>query len=76
VSFSIKRRSFLKSVIGSIIAIITGIPCKPQKALDFAPMVEPIRRSLEYQRIGRKLLMVEELPEGAYARYRKDIRAI
>lgn len=28
-------------------------------------MVEPIRRSLEYQAIGRKLLMVDELPEGA-----------
>lgn len=32
-------------------------------------MVEPIRRSLEYQSIGRKLLMVDELPEGALARY-------
>jgi hypothetical protein len=32
-------------------------------------MVEPIRRSLEYQAIGRKLFMVDDLPQGALARY-------
>jgi hypothetical protein len=39
-------------------------------------MVEPIRRALEYQAVGRKLLMVDELPQGAYARYEKDVREI
>lgn len=39
-------------------------------------MVEPIKRSLEYQAIGRKLLMVDELPQGALARYEKDIGAV
>jgi len=38
-------------------------------------MIEPIRRALEYQAVGRKLLMVDELPQGAYARYEKDVRA-
>ena len=38
-------------------------------------MVEPIRRALEYQAVGRKLLMVDELPQGAYARYEKDVHA-
>lgn len=38
-------------------------------------MVEPIRRALEYQAIGRKLLVPDELPQGAYARYEKDVRA-
>lgn len=38
-------------------------------------MVAPIRRALEYQAVGRKLLMVDELPQGAYARYEKDVRA-
>jgi len=28
-----------------------------------------IRRALDYQSIGRQLLMVDELPQGAYARY-------
>ena len=37
-------------------------------------MVAPIRRALEYQAVGRKLLMVDELPQGAYARYEKDVR--
>lgn len=39
-------------------------------------MVEPIRRSLEYQAVGRKLLMVDELPQGALARYERDLAAV
>lgn len=39
-------------------------------------MVEPIRRSLEYQAVGRKLLMVDELPQGALARYERDVRSV
>jgi hypothetical protein len=38
-------------------------------------MVEPIRRALEYQAVGRKCLMVDELPQGALARYERDVRA-
>lgn len=37
-------------------------------------MVEPIRRALEYQAVGRKLIMVDELPQGALPRYEKDVR--
>jgi hypothetical protein len=36
-------------------------------------MVEPIRRSLDYQGLGRKLLIVDELPQGAYARYERAV---
>jgi hypothetical protein len=36
-------------------------------------LVEPIRRSLEYQAVGRKLLMVDELPKGALPRYERDV---
>ncbi|TRZ81614.1 hypothetical protein D4R86_02370 [bacterium] len=32
-------------------------------------MVEPLQRSLDYQSIGRQLLMVEDLPQAGYARY-------
>jgi len=39
-------------------------------------IVEPIRRSLEYQAVGRKLIMVDELPQGALARYERDVAAI
>jgi hypothetical protein len=35
-------------------------------------MVEPIRRALEYQGIGRKLLMVDDLPEGALPQYHEN----
>jgi CTP synthase (UTP-ammonia lyase) len=38
-----------------------------------AAMVAPIRRALNYQSIGRKLLMVDELPQGSYARYEKEV---
>lgn len=36
-------------------------------------MVEPIKTSLLYQGIIRKLLMVDELPQGALPRYERDI---
>lgn len=36
-------------------------------------MVEPIKTSLMYQAIGRKILMVDELPQGALARYERDV---
>lgn len=39
-------------------------------------MVEPIKRALEYQAIGRKLIMVDELPQGALARYEKDVSSV
>lgn len=32
-------------------------------------MVAPIRRALNYQGIGRRLLQVDELPQGAYVSY-------
>jgi len=38
-------------------------------------MVEPIRRALEYQAVGRKCLMVDELPQGALARYERDVHS-
>ena len=39
------------------------------------PMVEAIRCAIDYQAVGRKLLFVEELPQGAYARYEKDFNS-
>jgi len=39
-------------------------------------MVEPIRRALEYQACGRKTIMVDELPQGALARYERDPASI
>ena len=35
-------------------------------------MVEPIKRSLEYQGLARKLFMVDELPQIAIPRYEKE----
>lgn len=39
-------------------------------------MVAPIRRQLDYNGIGRRLLMVDELPQSALARYERDVRSI
>jgi len=76
-----KRRSFIKTLVAGIAAIFVPVPV-PVKAINpvdlsklGAAMVAPIRRQLEYESIGRKLLMVDELPQGAYARYEKDVRA-
>lgn len=38
-------------------------------------MANPIRTSLDYQGIGRKLLMVDPLPQGALPVYDKDVDA-
>jgi len=38
-----------------------------------ASMANPIRRSLDYQGIGRRLLVVDQLPQGALPIYDKDI---
>lgn len=38
-------------------------------------MANPIRNTLDYQSIGRKLLMVDPLPQGALPVYDKDIEA-
>ena len=56
-------------------ALIAQALDTPQGRALAQAMVEPIRRALEYQAVGRKLLMVDELPQGAYARYEKDVRA-
>ncbi len=39
-------------------------------------MTEPIRRSLDYQAIGRRLILVDELPQGALARYERDVASV
>jgi len=38
-------------------------------------MVEPIKNSLMYQSVGRKLLLVDELPQGVLPRYERDVTA-
>ena len=35
-------------------------------------MTAPLRIPLNYSELGRKLLMVEELPQGAYAKCKKE----
>lgn len=36
-------------------------------------MVEPVRIALEYQAVGRKCVMVDELAQGALPRYERDV---
>jgi len=75
-----KRRSFLKTLLAGVAAIVCPIkpvPIDPVALDNLAKiMVAPIRQQLNYQAIGRKLLMVDELPQGAYARYEKDVRVV
>lgn len=56
--------------------IITAAMDDPQGRVALAQiMVDPIKVALEYQAVGRKLIMVDELPQGVYPRYEKDAYA-
>jgi hypothetical protein len=45
------------------------------QAMDTPEGRRALTRSLDYQGIGRQLLMVDELPQGAYATYERAIYA-
>lgn len=71
---SIEERETLRRQREQLIAEALETP-EGRQALASA-MVEPIRRAIGYQAIGRKLLMVDELPQGAYASYEKDVTVV
>jgi len=58
------------------LAIAKALGTKEGREALAKSMVEPIRASLEYQAVGRKLLMVDELPQGALKRYERDVAAV
>jgi hypothetical protein len=63
------RRDFLKNMLWA--GAVTAIPIK---AIDWLqPKPEPIKKSLMYNALEKKLLMVDELPQGALARYERDV---
>jgi len=59
------KKRFVRYVSGDIAAKWMGV-C-------FSRLVA---RPLNYQSIGRKLFMVEEIPEGAYARYKDEVEVL
>ena len=75
------------SVVGVALASVFSFFTRKKSPLELAletkegrrqlaeAMCEPINKSLEYQAIGRKLLMVDELPQGALERYEEDVNA-
>ena len=76
-----ERKNFIKTIIAAIFSPLVVVQKKVvsvvcRKSIDrrllAEAMVMPIRRQLHYQGIGRKLLMVEQLPKGALARYGSD----
>ena len=71
---SIEERELVRRQREELIAQALETP-EGRQALASA-MVEPIRRAMDYQSIGRKLLMVDELPQGAYASYEKDTTVV
>jgi hypothetical protein len=71
---SLVKSSFTDAQRDAIIAQALETP-EGRVALAQA-MIEPIKRALEYQAIGRKLLMVDELPQGALARYERDVASV
>ena len=71
-----------KAVVAKVVAPALPIPVAPSIA-DLLnseegrhslsqTMLQPIRKAIDYQSVGRKLLQVEELPQGAMARYERS----
>ena len=80
---TMNRRGFLRFLVGAA-ATVTAGPAVAEALLTrkaVSPAVAnavaaPLSRSLDYQAIGRKLLLVDELPQGALARYEKDVASV
>lgn len=75
------RRDFLKNLFGVGVAAVAPVGFfqwfklkpKPKPLSREQAMVEPIKKSLMHQALERKLLMVDELPQGAFARCERDV---
>lgn len=67
---------FTPSVDPKTALISQALETKEGRELLAQAMVEPIRMQLDYQAFGRRMLFVEPLPEGALARYEREIRAV
>lgn len=72
------RRKFLKGLIGAIVAgstsgLLLQELFKNPKLIATESMVEPTKTSPTLNTIERKLLMVDELPQGPLARYERDV---
>jgi len=76
----VTRREFLNSCSKAVVAV-SGLSFLPAELFKPSPKV-PLPDipwsacSLDYQAVGRKLLFIEELPQGALARYERDVAAI
>ena len=67
------RRSFLKNAVIAVPSVFLG-GLLAKIFLDSAPIQKAsIQESAMYQAIGKKLMMVKDLPGGALERYEKDI---
>ena len=74
----LSRRELLGKLITYTPAVIIAAPVVKkniwQFIFDFKPkiVIEQIKTSLMYRAIGKKLLMVDELPQGTLPRYERD----
>lgn len=68
------RRNFLKTFISTTAAIST-VGAGAVSALP-NPSVKKNNLALQYQAIGRKLLYIDGLPQGALARYERDVKTV
>ena len=74
----LSRREFLRGGLFGLAALgFIALPLPPPVAPSFPvappPPVAPIKESPVYQALGKKLTMQHELPQGALARYERDI---
>ena len=63
------RRNFLKTIAITITSVCCGITFPKF-------IVKPDKYIMSYAEIGRKILIIDTLPQGAMIRYKRDIAAI
>lgn len=69
------RRDFLKGVLGVVgLAVVPSVLAFSGETTQATQAVEPVKNTLMYNSVGKKLLFdVDELPQGALARYERDV---
>lgn len=70
------RRDFLKGVLGVVgLAVVPSVLAFSGETTQAAQAVEPVKNTLMYDNVGKKLLLVDELPQGCLQRYERDVAA-
>lgn len=70
------RRDFLKGALGVVgLAVVPSVLAFFGETTKVTQAVEPVKNTLMHDNVGKKLLLIDELPQGCLQRYKRDIAA-